>query len=125
MWSSVYDICRDRFPNAKQFLADSINYMGYSDKAELNEPGAYEQGVALRDWIAAERGFDEFPIMWGAYMWADGETERADDGFNAVCPLDYMADGIHPSNPLGAEGLAELLKDRMTELSETAVWFAP
>lgn len=122
MWGEVYKLCFAKYVNARQLLVDAVNYMGYSEQADLSEPGGYEQGVALRDWVVGVGVQTRLVTAWGAYLWCDGEEFRR-DGFNWMCPQDVMADGVHPSNPIGAEKLALAVLTRLTTMTETAVWF--
>ena len=123
-WSSILSIVATAYGNCQQLLVDAINYMGYSLNADLQEPGGYEQGVALRDWVIAHDDVLRPCVMWGAYLWCDGSNPRH-DGFTWLCPADSLSDGVHPSNPVGSTKLANLVVDRLLGSLDTSVWAAP
>lgn len=123
-WDAIHLLVGSKYGNCHQFLADGVNYMGYSENADLTEPGGYEQGVALRDWLLTISPAAAPCASWGAYLWCDGSTPRM-DGFAWLCPADSNHDGVHPSNPVGSTKLANLVVDRLLGSLDTSVWAAP
>ena len=117
---------RERFPNLQIVFLSSRIYGGYA-KGRLNpEPYAYESAFAVRGLIArqiqgdvalnadAERGVVRAPVLvWGPYLWANGETPREADGL-VWRRGDFGEDGTHPS-PQGRRKVAEQLLEFFTK----------
>jgi hypothetical protein len=126
---------RDRFPNARLCYLSSRIYGGWSDRPDRGEPLSYETGFSVKwlieDQIAGDPGLEFDPVrgpveapllLWGPYLWADGEVPRA-DGL-AWLREDLEADAIHPS-PSGERKVGDLLL-RFFEVEETArAWWGP
>ena len=107
---SIVQNLKARFPNLVQCFFTSRIYGGYSQREDRSEPLSYETAFAVREVIT--RQFQGDPalnseaaagpvvapwVAWGPYIWADGETPRA-DGLRYLCD-DYQQDGIHPAQP--------------------------
>jgi hypothetical protein len=90
----VLHILHDRFPNLKLLYLSSRIYGGWA-KVRLNpEPYAYESNFAVK-WLIEQqlqgdpklnydpsKGATKSPwLSWGPYLWANGTTPRASDGF--------------------------------------------
>jgi hypothetical protein len=61
-------------------------------------------------------------LLWGPYLWADGDKAREGDGLKWP-PEDYAPDGTHPSNS-GRQKVARLLLDFFTSDPLARSWFA-
>jgi hypothetical protein len=116
----------ERFPNLRIVFLSSRIYGGYATGRLNPEPYAYESAFAVRGLITrqikgdaalnpdAEQGAVRAPVLvWGPYLWADGETPRKADGL--VWPrTDFGEDGTHPS-PQGRRKVAEQLLQFFTK----------
>ncbi len=102
---------KNKFPNLRIVYLSSRIYGGYATTDLNPEPYAYEEAFAMRwliqDQIAgkpelnydASRGPVKSPLLlWGPYLWADGETPRKADGL--VYKKDEFSpnDGTHPAD---------------------------
>lgn len=122
-----------KFPNLRVAYLSSRTYGGYATTALNPEPFAFETAFAprwlIQDQVAgkAELNFDatrgpvKSPLLlWGPYLWADGETPRQVDGF-LYRKEDFGSDGTHPSDA-GRQKVAELLL-KFFKSDPTAKWF--
>lgn len=125
---------KEKFPNLQLCYLSSRTYGGYA-KTPLNpEPYAYESAFVVR-WLIQDqakgqaslnydpqRGSVRAPLLlWGPYLWTDGEQGRKVDSF-VWKPEDAAPDGTHPSDS-GRQKVAELLL-RFLKTDPTAkVWF--
>lgn len=111
---------QERFPNLKIVYLSSRIYAGYATSNLNPEPFAYESGFAVRRLIQSQikgeaslnfdpsKGKVRSPLLlWGPYLWADGEKGRTLDDLKWK-PDDFAQDGTHPS-PSGRRKVAELL----------------
>ncbi len=125
---------RKRFPNLRVVYLSSRIYAGYATTALNPEPYAYESAFAVRrliqDQIAgrAELNFDSARgpvnsplLLWGPYLWADGNTPRP-AGALAYELADFAADGTHPSES-GRAKVARSLVEFFTGHATTQTWF--
>jgi lysophospholipase L1-like esterase len=132
----VLQNARDRFPNLQIAYLSSRTYGGYA-RSNLNpEPYAYEGAFAAR-WLIQrqiegdpELNFDPAKgevkaplLLWGPYLWADGERGRALDDL-VWTREDFVADGVHPS-PSGRRKVAQLLLDFFAGDELANPWFNP
>jgi hypothetical protein len=117
---------KERYPNLCVAFLSSRIYGGYATTQQSPEPHAYEDALAIRTVIArqkreqneksasADQGAERAPLLlWGPYLWADGQTPRKDNGL-AWSRGDFMKDGTHP-NLGGQLKVAELLLEFFTE----------
>ncbi len=125
---------REQFPNLKIVYLSSRIYAGYA-RSNLNpEPYAYESGFAVRRLIQSQikgdislnydpsRGKARSPLLlWGPYLWADGENGRALDDL-AWKPEDFAEDGTHPSHS-GRRKVAEQLLQFFKNDPTSKEWF--
>lgn len=125
---------RETFPNLRIAYLSSRTYGGYA-KTPLNpEPYAYESAFVVR-WLIqdqvkgepslnydAAKGTARSPLLlWGPYLWTDGERGRKIDEV-VWKPEDTGPDGTHPSDS-GRRKVAELLL-RFLKTDPTAKrWF--
>jgi len=125
---------RLRYPNIKLAYLSSRTRAYTDNPADLNpEPYAYETGFAVK-WIIEQQisgdpalnpHASQGPVMaplllWGPYLWADGEQPRS-DGFVWHCS-DVVADFTHPSTS-GRQKVAEQLLAFFKTNPTTVPWF--
>ncbi len=123
-----------RFPNLRIVYLSSRIYAGYATTGLNPEPYAYEEAFSMRwliqDQIAGKpelnydsaKGQVQSPLLlWGPYLWADGETPRKADGL-VYKREDLGGDGTHPSD-LGRQKVAEQLLKFFTNDSTAKKWF--
>ena len=114
-----------RFPNLRIVYLGSRIYGGWAD-GDLNpEPYAYEGAFVVR-WLINDQ-LDESStksplLLWGPYLWADGETSRKNDGLTWL-RSDLVKDGTHPSIS-GRQKVAEQLLKFFKTNDHTQLWFA-
>jgi hypothetical protein len=124
----IISLAKDKYPNLRVAYLSSRIYAGYA-KTQLNpEPYAYEGAFAVRKVIAAQIAGDKevnyigAPILlWGPYLWANGEKPRKSDGL-FYSPDDLAGDGTHPSRS-GQQKVAKLLLDFFTTDELAKTWF--
>ena len=116
---------REQYPNLRVVFLSSRIFGGYA-KSKLNpEPYAYESAFAIQRIIArqvagnerlncdASRGAVRAPVLlWGPYLWADGDVPRKADGL-VWRSEDFREDGTHPSEK-GRRKVAEQLLEFFT-----------
>lgn len=125
----VLHLLRERFPNLRiAYLASRI-YAGYATTPLNPEPYAYEGAFAVRHLIQQQISGDsslaptKSPLLlWGPYLWADGEKGRKFDGLKYTKD-DFGSDGTHPSNP-GREKVARQLLEFFATNPLAKGWFA-
>ena len=125
---------KQRFPNLRIVYLSSRIYGGYATTALNPEPYAYEEAFSMR-WLIqdqiggrpelnydAARGAVKAPLLlWGPYLWSDGETPRKDNGL-IYRPGDFGNDGTHPSDT-GRAKVAELLLNFLKTDPTAKGWF--
>lgn len=118
--TAVLQNAKARFPNLRVVYLGSRIYAGYATTALNPEPYAYESAFVVR-WLIrdqikgaaalnadAEKGAVKAPLLlWGPYLWADGETPRKGDGLTYE-RKDLAGDGTHPSDS-GRQKVADQL----------------
>lgn len=132
--AEIVGILKTRYPNARLCYLSSRIYAGYAATPLNPEPYAYEGAFAVR-WLIADqirgdaalnfdpaRGAVAAPLLlWGPYLWAQGETPRKPDGL-AYHREDFAErDGTHPTKA-GAQKVAGQLL-RFFKSEPTAAWF--
>jgi hypothetical protein len=125
-----------KFPNLKLMYLSSRLYGGYSNGLSTidPEPYAYESSFAnkwaIQDQLNgnANLNFDpaKGPVLapwmsWGPYYWANGMIPGS-DGLVWTCQ-DLQDDGVHPSQPIGAEKAANELMNFFKTDDTAAPWF--
>jgi len=101
---------KEKFPNLRIVYLSSRIYGGYATTNLNPEPYAYEEAFAMRwliqDQIAGKPELNCDPahgpvksplLLWGPYLWADGETPRKADGLIYTRGDLSDKDGTHPS----------------------------
>ncbi len=126
----------DRYPNLRLVFVSSRIYAGWTIEDANPEPFAYESGFAVK-WLieaqivqtrtgrvdpeAGDLDLASTPwLAWGPYLWAAGDTPRA-DGLTWT-RADFNEDGTHPS-PSGKEKVGRLLLEFFETSPFTRCWF--
>ncbi|HUY88252.1 MAG TPA: hypothetical protein VMV10_05935 [Pirellulales bacterium] len=118
--ATIVQELKRRFPNLHVAYLSSRIYAGYAQTQLNPEPYAFESAFAVR-WLIrdqmegkpelnfdAAKGEVKAPLLlWGPYLWGDGQQPRAADGL-VWKPEDFAADGTHPGQS-GRHKVAELL----------------
>ena len=131
---TILHMLRERFPNLCIAYLSSRIYAGYATTQLNPEPYAYEGAFVVR-WLIQDqikgdaslnydphRGTVKSPLLlWGPYLWADGEKGRKTDSL-VWKPEDFGPDGTHPSQS-GREKVAHLLLTFMTTDPTAKLWF--
>lgn len=114
-------LAREKYPNLRLIFLSSRIYAGYATTGLNPEPYAYEGAFAVRDVIHSQPA-DGPVLLWGPYLWTDGEKGRALDGLK-WSREDCGPDGTHPSDS-GRQKVAELLLGFFTASEWAKPWFA-
>lgn len=109
---------REVYPDVKQIFVSNRPYGGYRARGSA-EPMAWEDGLAVRDFVRAHLGETDPWIGWGPDLWANRETARS-DGLRWH-RSDFLQDGIHYS-PQGKTKVADLLRSYF-ETSPFTEWY--
>jgi acetyl esterase/lipase len=135
---AVLQNAKTRFPNLRVVYLGSRIFAGLAPEGPggtLNpEPYAYEGAFVvrrlIRDQIAGDVRLahtgDDAPtslLLWGPYLWADGETPREADALTWLRG-DLMDDGVHPTES-GCEKVADVLLKFLTTDPTAKQWFMP
>jgi len=125
--TAVLRNARARFPNLRVVYLGSRIWAGNATGNLNPEPYAYETAFAARHLIlqqpAAKGAADGSPVLlWGPYLWAEGEKGRKLDEVRYL-PGDFAADGVHPSAS-GREKVARQLLDFFTTHPLAKGWFS-
>lgn len=125
----VLQNARMRFPNLRIVYLSSRIWAGNATGALNPEPYAYETAFAVRNLILKQLkqinvpGGERTPVLlWGPYLWAEGEKGRALDDLKWT-PEDFAEDGVHPS-PQGRAKVANLLLEFFATNPLAKTWFA-
>ena len=129
-------LAKQKYPNLRVAYLSSRIYAGYATTALNPEPYSYESAFAVR-WLIEEqmrgtpavnadaaKGDVKAPVLlWGPYLWANGEVPRKSDRLIFKREDLTERDGTHPSNS-GREKVAKLLLDFFTTNPLAKTWFA-
>ena len=126
---AVLHNAKQKFPNLRiAYLASRI-WAGNASTGLNPEPYAYEGAFAVRHLIQRQMSGDEALasgksplLLWGPYLWAEGEKGRKLDDLKYVKD-DFSGDGTHPSN-IGREKVSKLLLDFFSTDPLAKSWFA-
>ena len=113
---------REKYPNLKLIFLSSRIYGGYATVSLNPEPYAYEGAFAVRN-VIREQSNDGPVLLWGPYLWTNGEKGRSLDDLKWLREDCSEKDGTHPS-PKGQEKVAHLLLDFFTKNPHAKPWFA-
>lgn len=124
-----------RFPNLRFVYLSSRIYAGYATTKLNPEPYAYEEAFSMRwlieDQIAGQpdlnydtsKGQVRSPLLlWGPYLWADGETPRRADGLVYKREDFSDRDGTHPADS-ARQKVADQLLDFFKNDPTAKTWF--
>ncbi len=127
---------KEKFPNLRIVYLSSRIYAGYATTGLNPEPYAYEEAFAMRwliqDQVAgkselnydAARGPVKSPLLlWGPYLWADGETPRKADGLIYKREDLSDKDGTHPAESARTKVANQLLNFLKTDATAKG-WFS-
>ena len=127
--TTVLQNAKKRFPNLRIAYLGSRIWAGNANTGLNPEPYAYEGAFAVRHLIQKQIGGDEAltsdksPLLvWGPYLWAEGEKGRKLDDLKYVKD-DFAGDGTHPSNS-GREKVAKQLLEFFATSPLAKGWFA-
>jgi hypothetical protein len=112
---------REKYPNLKVVFLSSRIYAGYATTRLNPEPYAYEGAFAVRN-VIHDQEKDGPVLLWGPYLWTNGEKGRAVDGLKWLREDCSDRDGTHPSAK-GQEKVAHLLLDFFTTNPNAKPWF--
>jgi len=70
-----------RFPNLRLVYLSSRIYAGYATGPLNPEPYAFEGAFSVR-WLIRDQDKNGPVLLWGPYLWADGQTARKSDGLH-------------------------------------------
>ncbi|MDO8545464.1 MAG: hypothetical protein Q7S40_33905 [Opitutaceae bacterium] len=128
--AQILQMLRKRFPNLRIAYLSSRSYAGYARGPLSPEPYAYESAFAVR-WLIQDQikgsaalnyASGRAPLLlWGPYLWTDGEKGRKFDGF-VWTRDDANAGGTHPSEK-GRRKVADLLVSFLTSDPTAKPWF--
>ncbi len=131
----IVTLAKQKYPNLRVAYLSSRIYAGYATTPLNPEPYSYESAFAVR-WLIEEqmrgapalnsdaaKGEVKAPVLlWGPYLWANGEAPRKPDGLVYQREDLTERDGTHPSNS-GREKVAKLLLDFFTTDPLAKTWF--
>lgn len=126
---------KEKFPNLRIVYLSSRIYAGYATTGLNPEPYAYEEAFSMR-WLIQDqiggkpelnfdtsRGAVKSPLLlWGPYLWADGETPRKADGLIYKREDLRENDGTHPTDS-ARQKVAELLLKFLKTDPTAKSWF--
>ena len=132
--SEIVTLAKQKYPNLRVAYLSSRIYAGYAQSMLNPEPYAYESAFAVR-WLIQEqmkgtpalnadasKGEAKAPVLlWGPYLWANGENARKGDGLTYAAN-EFAGDGTHPGNA-AREKVANLLLTFFTENPLAKPWF--
>lgn len=125
----VLQNAKAKFPNLRIAYLGSRIWAGNSGGGLNPEPYAYESAFAVRSLIKKQMAgdaavADNTPplLLWGPYLWAEGEKGRKLDDLKWL-PADFAGDGVHPSDS-GREKVAKLLLEFFAGDPLARKWFA-
>ena len=130
----IVTLAKQKYPNLRVAYLSSRIYAGYATTPLNPEPYSYESAFAVR-WLIEEqmkgapalnadatKGEVKSPVLlWGPYLWANGEVPRKADGL-VFKREDLGGDGTHPSRS-GQEKVAKLLLEFFTTNDLAKTWF--
>lgn len=110
---------KSHYPNLQLIFLSSRTYAGYASTPLNPEPYAYESAFAVR-WVILDqiKGTKSLSyndgtapvLLWGPYLWADGEKGRMSDDLIYKREDFRDVDGTHPSDSGRQKVAAKLLQ---------------
>ena len=133
--TAILNIARQHYPNLRVAYLSSRTYGGWSGRASGSpEPYAYESGFGTRWLVQSQirgdaalnydpaRGAVQAPlVLWGPYLWAQGNSPRKLDGM-VWSENDVRADCLHP-NEAGVKKTTTLLLNFFKTDAGARRWF--
>jgi len=133
--TAMLTIARHYYPNLRVVYVSSRTYGGWSGRDSGSpEPYAYESGFATRWLVLAQlhgdaalnydpaQGAVKTPlVLWGPYLWAQGNSPRKLDGLTWTVE-DVRADRLHPSES-GVKKTTRMLLDQFEKDPVAKEWF--
>ncbi|HUR56401.1 MAG TPA: hypothetical protein VM029_01740 [Opitutaceae bacterium] len=133
--TTIVGTMKARYPNARISYHSSRTFAGYAVTPLNPEPYAYEGAFAVR-WLINDqiggnpqlnfdpaRGEVKAPLLlWGPYLWAQGENPRQGDGLSYTREDFTAKDGTHPTAS-GQQKVAKLLLTFFKTEPTTRGWF--
>lgn len=131
----IMNIIKQRFPNARLCYMASRISARYASSSLNPEPYAYYTGWAIKKVIEDQiigdsklkySGFDANSpwLSWGIYLWSDGSIPQiTNPNVFWTCSSDFQNDGTHPSIPVGASKVANLLLTFYKNDTISCPWF--
>lgn len=134
--AAIMVIAKKRFPNLRVAFISSRTYGGWAGpNSGSPEPFAYECAFAVRGLIQSQiqgdpqlnydpaRGNVQSPILlWGPYLWANGDNSRKLDGFTWSVNDVRSDDHMHPGES-GCQKVTEVLLNFFKTDPGTRRWF--
>jgi hypothetical protein len=118
--------CRAEYSNLRLVYMSSRTYGGHANTRLNPEPYAYESAFAVRRVIERQMAGDALlnfnpargkvvapVVLWGPYLWANGDRARKEGGLTWTRD-DVMPDGTHPS-PEGCRKIGKILLDFLAD----------
>ena len=133
--TAILQIAHQRYPNLRVVYLSSRTFGGWSGRESGSpEPYAYESGFGTR-WVVQSqiagdaalnfdpaRGTVVAPlVLWGPYLWAQGDTPRRLDGLTWTRD-DVREDQLHPS-PAGTKKITAQLLNFFKTNEGASHWF--
>ncbi len=132
--SALVRYAKVKCPNLQLIFLSSRIYGGYAATRLNPEPYAFESAFPVR-WLIREQsgespelnadpalGAVKAPVLlWGPYLWANGEEPRKSDGL-VWKKEDFGPDGTHPSQA-GTQKVAKLLAEFFKSSEYTRQWY--
>ena len=133
--TAILNIAKHHYPNLRIVYVSSRTFGGWSGRASGSpEPYAYESGFGTR-WVVQSqikgdailnfdpaRGEVKSPlVLWGPYLWAQGDSARKLDGMTWT-KNDVRPDQLHP-NESGTKKTSALLVNFFKSNEGTNRWF--
>ena len=115
----IFAAINQAYPNVRQVFVSNRTYGGYRTTGSA-EPMAWQDGVAVKQFVLNHLGETDPWVGWAGDLWANGETPRSDglQWFRA----DFKDDGLHYSPIIGTPKVGALARDQF-EASPFTGWY--
>lgn len=118
---TILDLVDEAYPNVKQVFVFNRTYGGYRTDGSA-EPGAWQDGVAVKGLVLNHLGETEPWIGWAGDVWANGDAPRS-DGLTWT-RADFKDDGLHYSPVIGTAKVGALVEAQF-EANPFTAWYQP